>query len=180
MNLRLVLVPGALLALAVALGVSGLAGYRLGREAERAVYRASPAAALDEKADAASSIAADTGQAATVLVSGMRFQPEITRIKAGQSVAWIFNDAGLFHSVTAIGGDFHSGPKTEGAYVVRFDRPGTYCYLCKPHPGRNLCEQGARWDAGPMLLAANTLRAAGALLDRAGGGVMQGMVIVEE
>ena len=119
--------------------------------------------------------------AVSVLVSGMRFQPEVVRLKAGQSVAWTFNDPGLLHSVTAFDGSFDSGVRSGGTFVVRFDRPGTYCYQCQPHPGRNLCEQGSVSTLTPLVLVAQPARAAAVLLDRlGGGGHMQGKVIVEE
>ena len=117
-----------------------------------------------------------------MLVSGMRFQPEVVRIKAGQSVVWTFNDPGVLHSVRAFDGSFDSGLRSSGSFVVRFDKPGTYCYQCAPHPGRNLCDQGAVPGAGPLLLTATPLPALGAaLLNRmGGGGHMQGKIVVEE
>jgi plastocyanin len=119
--------------------------------------------------------------AASVLVSGMRFLPEVVRVRAGQSVAWTFNDPGVLHSVTAFDGFFDSGVRSSGTFVVRFDRPGTYCYQCQPHPGRNLCEQASGATATPLLLAARPVKAVPSLLDRlGGGGHMQGKVIVEE
>ena len=123
----------------------------------------------------------DAGEAAaTVLVSGMRFQPENVRIRVGQSVAWVFNDPGVIHSVAAFDRSFDSGLRSSGTFVARFDTPGTYCYQCMPHPGRNLCEQGARPTTRPLLLVANPVTEAAARLHLGGGGHMQGRIIVEE
>ena len=120
------------------------------------------------------------GTAATVLVSGMRFHPENLRIRVGQSVAWVFNDPGVIHSVSAFDRSFDSGLRSSGTFVARFDTPGTYCYQCMPHPGRNLCEQGARPTIWPLLLVANPMTEAAARLHLGGGGHMQGRIIVEE
>ncbi len=123
----------------------------------------------------------DAGEAAaTVLVSGMRFQPENLRIRVGQSVAWVFNDPGVIHSVTAFDRSFDCGLRSSGTFVARFDTSGTYCYQCMPHPGRNLCEQGARPTTWPLLLAANPVTEAAARLHLGGGGHMQGRIIVDE
>src|SRR5215212_6861335 len=113
---------GTALIVVAALGLAALAGYRLGRDTERAAAPAPSTAAPGERSETADGLRAYVGETGTVLVSGMRFQPEVTRIKAGRSVAWVFNDPGLFHSVTAIGGgEFDSGPRASGTFVVRFD-----------------------------------------------------------
>ncbi len=182
---RAMLFLAGIVLLSAALGASAVVGYRLGHEAGSSASRhvsAAMAPVVGEKPDAAATIAADVGEGVTVLVSGMRFQPEVVRIKAGQSVVWTFNDPGVLHSVRAFDGSFDSGLRSSGSFAVRFDRPGTYCYQCTPHPGRNLCEQAAVSAAGPQLLTANPLPALGAaLLNRmGGGGHMQGKIVVEE
>jgi hypothetical protein len=113
----------------------------------------------------------------------MRFDPEVIRIKAGQTVTWEFDDGDIPHTVTAFDHSFDSGVLRNGSFTLRFDRPGEYCYQCVLHPGLNRCGQAAEQagagvsfhltggDAPPQHGAAP--RALG------GGGHMQGRVIVE-
>jgi quinohemoprotein ethanol dehydrogenase len=56
------------------------------------------------------------------------------RVKAGTSVRWT-NNGRLAHTVIADDGSWTTGllnPIQVG--VVRFDKPGTYTYICKDHP----------------------------------------------
>lgn len=76
-----------------------------------------------------------TGSAAAVVpVAAMRFGSDTTRIAAGQVVRWVNRDP-VDHAIS-FGGE---GPAAgtipaHGSYAVRFDRPGTYPYLCTLHP----------------------------------------------
>lgn len=164
----------------LALGVVLSAGCGSGSEPATKATPAAPAspAVLTTNTGGGS----DAGEiAATVVVAGMRFQPEVVRVKAGQAVAWEFKDPGVVHSVTAFDRSFDSGLRSDGAYILRFDTPGAYCYQCLPHPGRNLCEQGARPLTGPLLLSGSSIRLGDPLLSLlGGGGHMQGKIIVEQ
>jgi plastocyanin len=120
------------------------------------------------------SVLPSAGEAAgaTVDVTGMRYQPELIRIKAGQSVTWTFNDGDIPHTVTAFDQSFDSGVLRQGSLTLRFDRPGEYCYQCALHPGRNTCSSAAIPES----------RLGGSLVAEphaGGGGHMQGKVIVE-
>ena len=65
---------------------------------------------------------ADAGETATkIRVADMRFSPEVERIKAGESIAWHFEDIGVVHSATAFNGLYDSDLKSSGRLVVLFD-----------------------------------------------------------
>src|SRR5918994_4917716 len=60
------------------------------------------------------------------------FSPAILTISAGDTVTWTNRDA-VAH--TATGDGFDSGDLAQGgSYSVTFAAPGTYDYLCTPHP----------------------------------------------
>jgi plastocyanin len=52
----------------------------------------------------------------------------------GQSVTWHFDDAGVPHTVTAGDGSFDSPVMTSGTFTHRFDKAGSYDYICTIHP----------------------------------------------
>ncbi len=72
--------------------------------------------------------------AAEVDMAAMKFAGETVTIAAGQAVRWTNRDP-VEHSVTFDGTEQGSPiiPRN-GAYVHRFERPGTYSYHCTPHP----------------------------------------------
>jgi plastocyanin len=62
------------------------------------------------------------------------FSPVAMTVKAGSTVTWtnlddephtVFSDAGLFRS---------SALDTKDSFSYKFDKPGTYHYLCTIHP----------------------------------------------
>ncbi|ACS40532.1 amicyanin [Methylorubrum extorquens] len=74
-----------------------------------------------------------------VKIAKMKFQTPEVRIKAGSAVTWTNTEA-LPHNV-----HFKSGPGVEKdvegpmlrsnqTYSVKFNAPGTYDYICTPHP----------------------------------------------
>jgi plastocyanin len=72
--------------------------------------------------------------AATVEISGLKFQQDTVVIPAGQAVRWNNTDP-LGHTVTFDDGEPGSAliqPNT--AFIRRFARPGVYRYHCTPHP----------------------------------------------
>ncbi len=73
--------------------------------------------------------------AATVRISQLKFQTDTVVIQAGQSVQWV-NDDEVVHTVTFIDAAVGNSPEIagRGAFIRRFDRPGTYAYACTPHP----------------------------------------------
>jgi plastocyanin len=78
---------------------------------------------------------APTAPAGTsVRMAGSRFGPATITIAPGQTVRW-FNDGTAPHTVTAIDGSWDSGDLSPGgSFERRFDKQGTYPYVCRYHP----------------------------------------------
>lgn len=92
--------------------------------------------APQEQAAEAAGVQAD----AVVTIQAMTFKPMHVRIKKGQTVAWINKD-NVTHDVVSGKGTkpdaeplINSGYLSPGGtFVFRFDKPGTYEYMCVPH-----------------------------------------------
>ena len=67
-------------------------------------------------------------------LSDMSFSPSTVEIKAGETVAWVWDDGDVTHDVV-----FNDGPaspqQNDGTWERRFEHPGTYDYACTIHPG---------------------------------------------
>jgi alcohol dehydrogenase (cytochrome c) len=62
------------------------------------------------------------------------FQPMRIKVKAGTTVTWT-NDGKEAHDATAQDGSWSTGEVAPGmTATVKFDKPGTYTYICKDHP----------------------------------------------
>ena len=62
------------------------------------------------------------------------FQPLRIKVKAGGSVTWT-NDGKVPHDASAQDGSWSTGEIAPGkSATVKFDKPGTYTYVCKDHP----------------------------------------------
>jgi plastocyanin len=69
-----------------------------------------------------------------VAISDFAFSPRSITINVGDRVTWTNSDA-VAHTATATGGAFDTGNIEEGESAsIRFTRPGTYRYICTPHP----------------------------------------------
>lgn len=70
----------------------------------------------------------------TVVIEGMKFSPEVTEVRAGDSVVWINKD--MFpHTVVAAAGAFHSREiPTSGSWKMKASKKGTFAYVCSLHP----------------------------------------------
>ncbi len=73
-------------------------------------------------------------QPGEVVIKDFMFQPATLTVKAGTTVTWankdqephtVFSDTGLFRSGALDTGD---------AFQFKFDKPGTYHFLCTIHP----------------------------------------------
>jgi len=73
-------------------------------------------------------------QPAEVLIKDFMFVPTTLTVKAGTTVTWankdeephtVFSDSGLFRS---------NAMDTGEAFSFKFDKPGTYHFLCTIHP----------------------------------------------
>lgn len=62
-----------------------------------------------------------------------QFAPQVLRVKAGETVAFVNYDA-VPHDIKAADGSFESGNlPTQGRYFTTFDRPGEVAYFCAIH-----------------------------------------------
>ena len=81
-----------------------------------------------------------------VSIDDFAFSPATLTITAGDTVTWT-NDDAVMHTATSTAGAFDSGDLAPGSsFSFTFARPGTYDYLCTPHPsmtGRIVVEAAA-------------------------------------
>ncbi len=69
-----------------------------------------------------------------VAILDFAFSPATITIAAGDAVTWTNEDA-VTHTETGISGIFDSGDLGPGeSFSFTFTTPGTYDYLCTPHP----------------------------------------------
>jgi len=77
---------------------------------------------------------AQAQEAKAVVMKNFDFSPMSITIKAGTSVTWKNLD-GEPHTVTSVDGLFRSGALDQNdSFTFKFDKPGTYKYLCSIHP----------------------------------------------
>jgi plastocyanin len=77
---------------------------------------------------------AQAQEANAVVIKNFDFAPMTITIKAGSSVTWRNLD-GEPHTVTSVDGLFRSGAIDQNeSFTFKFDKPGTYQYLCSIHP----------------------------------------------
>lgn len=70
----------------------------------------------------------------TVAIAGFEFSPASITINVGDRVTWTNSDA-VGHTATTTSGAFDTGNIAQGESAsVRFTQPGTYRYVCTPHP----------------------------------------------
>ena len=94
-------------------------------------YRSLLPAALALSLSASATFGADAN---TIVIKNFDFSPMTLTIKAGESVTWK-NEDGEPHTVTSDTGLFRSGGLDEDdSFTFKFDRPGTYNYVCSIHP----------------------------------------------
>jgi plastocyanin len=69
---------------------------------------------------------------ATVEVKGLEFNPKDVRVRAGETVAWMFDDGAIVHNVALPG--VKSPDEKGGTWAYAFAKAGTYAYTCTIHP----------------------------------------------
>jgi plastocyanin len=75
-------------------------------------------------------------QTVEVVVQNYRYQPQVVRIKVGDTVKWVNREKRTSHSVVfpvEQGGESERFFPDE-SWQRRFDTPGRYPYHCGPHP----------------------------------------------
>lgn len=78
--------------------------------------------------------ASTRGAGHAVTIADFAFSPATLTITAGDTVTWTNEDA-MVHTATSVDGAFDSGDLEQGdSYSLTFTTPGTYDYLCTPHP----------------------------------------------
>jgi len=78
-------------------------------------------------------VAAYAGDAG-VTIDNFRFSPIPLTVAVGSTVTWLNRDD-IPHSIVVPALGVHSHPMdTDQSFAFRFDRPGTYDYICGLHP----------------------------------------------
>ena len=69
-----------------------------------------------------------------VAIRDFAYSPRTVEIRAGDTVTWTNRDS-VEHTATARNGSFDTGLLADGESAsIRFRVPGTYRYICTPHP----------------------------------------------
>jgi plastocyanin len=77
---------------------------------------------------------AEADAAGRVVIKNFMFAPVALTVKAGSVVSWI-NQDNEPHTVASDAGVFRSGAlDTNESFSFKFDKPGTYRFLCSIHP----------------------------------------------
>ena len=92
---------------------------------------------LDHASDLRAMLAADADTATdenTVVIREFHFAPMSLAVPAGTTVTWKNLD-GEPHTVVSIEGVFRSGGlDQDDSFTFKFDKPGTYKFVCSIHP----------------------------------------------
>ena len=79
-------------------------------------------------------VQADTSVDTQVVIKDFMFHPTNVQLKVGAMLTWVNKDEEP-HTVTSETGLFRSGAMdTNDTFVFKFDKPGTYHFLCSIHP----------------------------------------------
>ena len=74
-----------------------------------------------------------SGNANTITIQNLAFNPSTLTVKVGTNVTWINKDS-MPHTVTSDNGVFESGSLSNGqTFIYTFNTPGTYNYHCSIH-----------------------------------------------
>jgi plastocyanin len=94
----------------------------------------------------------------TIEIVDFAFSPSTLTIVAGESVTWTNADQAI-HTATSGSGAFDSGDLDPGeSFTFTFTTPGTYDYLCTPHPSMtgSIVVRAATVVSGPAPTVAPT------------------------
>src|SRR5258707_596669 len=77
---------------------------------------------------------AQTADPRAIVVRSFMFQPMSLTVKAGSTVTWTNMDEEP-HTVVSSSGQFRSNAlDTKDSFSFKFDKPGTYSFVCSIHP----------------------------------------------
>ena len=80
------------------------------------------------------SAAPRAAQTIDIAIQNFSFQPNTITIEKGDTVRWTNMDSGVFHSAISIYPGFFTNPIGIGQVnIVRFDKAGTFDYVCGIH-----------------------------------------------
>jgi len=78
--------------------------------------------------------AAPSAQSNKIVLKNFMFEPASLTVKAGSTVTWTNMDEEP-HTVVSSSGLFRSnGLDTKDTFSFKFDKPGTYGFICSIHP----------------------------------------------
>jgi plastocyanin len=108
------------------------------------------------------------------------FSPNVLRVKVGQKI--IVTNTGLIsHSLTSVTGAFDTGLiKHERSAVVVVTTPGTYKFICTPHPWMKgtLIVSGAAQGGGGAAKAAPTAKVSSPSLNKTAVVLVVGAILI--
>ena len=78
------------------------------------------------------SAAGDEGGPSTVVLKGVKFNPDRVSIEVGETVTWQWDDGTVPHDVAGEG--FKSEIQEKGTFEHTFDEAGVFEYKCTVHP----------------------------------------------
>ncbi|GAB3553820.1 plastocyanin [Noviherbaspirillum agri] len=78
----------------------------------------------------------EAGEVVEVSIAKMQFEPQQLKIKPGTTVRWVNNEKRSNHSVLFQKEDLPESDRLfpGESWERTFDKPGTYPYICGPHP----------------------------------------------
>ena len=73
-------------------------------------------------------------QTHTVTIEGMRYQPEVLSVAAGDTIVWVNKDV-VPHTATSKAGGFDSKEiQADASWRHTIQTPGEFAYICTFHP----------------------------------------------
>lgn len=80
-------------------------------------------------------VGAEEGPTVEVVIEQMKFVPEAVKVEPGTTVRWVNREKRNNHSVLFTQEGLESERFFPGeSWARKFDKPGTYPYICGPHP----------------------------------------------
>ena len=98
------------------------------------VVKPGSALALTDTTIGQPAAASAAGSDQQITMKDFMFQPTSLKVKANSTVTWVNKD-GEPHTVVSVDGLFRSGAlDTDDHFSFKFDKPGSYRFVCSIHP----------------------------------------------